>query len=165
MTLLLALIIPKRLLLLLLERNLSVLRQDWNLSDSFSFAAGQSGINCHCLLNLHQPCLLLNPNFKNFPFSLCTGVGKDLLLGGSAACEDLSLLLLCLSASQQPMSVFSLIFKTGNSEDLGNHHPISLTNTDYRIMAFVLSSRLQSVIGELVGNDQTAYIKQRYIWL
>jgi len=63
----------------------------------------------------------------------------------------------------QRTSVFSLIFKKGNIEDISNYRPISLTNVDYRIMAFVLASRLQNVIGEIVSYDQNAYIKQRYM--
>jgi len=63
----------------------------------------------------------------------------------------------------QRLSVFALIFKKGNTEDISNYRPISLTNVDYRIMAFVLSNRLQCVIGDIVSHDQNAYIKQRYM--
>ena len=38
-----------------------------------------------------------------------------------------------------------------------------LTNIDYRIIASVLSERLQNVIGDIVSPDQTAYIKGRFI--
>ena len=60
-------------------------------------------------------------------------------------------------------AVMSLIFKNGREGDIGNYRPISLTNTDYRILAFVLSDRLQSVISSVVNTDQTAYIKGRYM--
>ena len=60
-------------------------------------------------------------------------------------------------------AVMSLIFKTGRKDDIGNYRPISLTNTDYRILAFVLSNRLQSVVSSVVNTDQTAYMKGRYM--
>ena len=59
--------------------------------------------------------------------------------------------------------MISLIFKNGNNEDIANYRPISLTNVDYRILAFVLANRMQKVIGSIVNNDQTAYIKGRYM--
>ena len=34
---------------------------------------------------------------------------------------------------------------------------------DYRILAFILSARLQGVIESIVSPDQTAYIKNRYM--
>ena len=61
------------------------------------------------------------------------------------------------------VSVFTLIFKSGNECDLSNYRPISLTNVDYRIMAFVLVARLQLVIDSLISQDQTAYTKNRYM--
>ena len=41
------------------------------------------------------------------------------------------------------VQVLSLIFKNGDAEDITNYQPISLTNVDYRILAFVLAGRLQ----------------------
>ena len=46
-------------------------------------------------------------------------------------------------------------------DNLGNYRPISLTNTDYKIGAKALASRLQTVITSVVHPDQTAYIKGR----
>ena len=37
---------------------------------------------------------------------------------------------------------FLLFFKNGDAEDITNYRPISLTNVDYRILAFVLAARL-----------------------
>ena len=47
-------------------------------------------------------------------------------------------------------------------KDIAHYRPISLTNVDYRIMAFVLANRLQSVIDKIVNHDQTADIRNRY---
>ena len=40
---------------------------------------------------------------------------------------------------------------------------MSLTNTDYKIIAFTLAKRLQKVIDKLISYDQLAYIKGRFI--
>ena len=61
------------------------------------------------------------------------------------------------------LSVISLIFKKGKEDEIGNYRPISLTNVDYKILAFVLSNRMQRVISNIVNTDQTAYIKGRYM--
>ena len=46
---------------------------------------------------------------------------------------------------------------------LKNYRPISLTNTDYRLLTFCLSLRLQKVIGSIIGQEQTGYIRKRFI--
>ena len=63
----------------------------------------------------------------------------------------------------QRMAVMSLIFKKGDEENIKNYRPISLTNVDYRILAVTLAQRVQKVIGNIISNDQTAYIKGRYM--
>ena len=61
------------------------------------------------------------------------------------------------------MAVVQLIFKKDNPHLLKNYRPISLTNCDYTIIAFILSNRIQNIIHNLVSNDQTAYVKNRFI--
>ena len=63
----------------------------------------------------------------------------------------------------QRTSIMTLIFKKGDTCDIGNYRPISLTNVDYRIMAFILAERLQRVIDSVVSQDQTAYIRNRFM--
>ena len=63
--------------------------------------------------------------------------------------------------NSQRKSVMSLIFKRGDEDDISNYRPISITNTDYRILAFTLAERMQKVLGGIISNDQTAYIKGR----
>ena len=60
-------------------------------------------------------------------------------------------------------SVISLIFKKGDAMNITNYRPISLTNTDYRILAFILASRLQNVVDHIIDSNQVAYVKGRYI--
>ena len=63
----------------------------------------------------------------------------------------------------QRLSVISLIYKKGEKENLKNYRPISLTNTDYKIIAFVFARRLQNILSKLINGNQTAYIKGRHI--
>ena len=44
-----------------------------------------------------------------------------------------------------------------------NYRPISLTNYDYKIIAFTISNRLQKVLPSLIHQNQTAYIKKKFI--
>ena len=60
-------------------------------------------------------------------------------------------------------AVVTLIYKKGDLESLKNYRPISLSNYDYKILAFTLAIRMQKVIGNLISTNQTAYIKNRYI--
>ena len=46
---------------------------------------------------------------------------------------------------------------------LKNWRPISLLNTDYKILAKVLSTRLQKVLPSIIHGDQTGFLKDRYI--
>ena len=47
-------------------------------------------------------------------------------------------------------SVITLIFKSGDCALLKNYRPISLTNCDYKILAFTLANRMQKVISKVV---------------
>ena len=61
------------------------------------------------------------------------------------------------------IAVVSLSHKKNERYLLKNFRHISLTNYDYKIIAFALSYRLQKVITTLVSKNQSAYIKARYI--
>ena len=67
-----------------------------------------------------------------------------------------------LSYSQR-MSVITLLFKKGDKNLLGNYRPISLTNTDYKIVAFIFAKRLQKVLDSIISQNQSAYVKGRFI--
>ena len=55
-------------------------------------------------------------------------------------------------------SIITLIFKKGDKTLLKNNRPISLTNCDYKILAFALARCLQKVIPNLISDDQTGYV-------
>ena len=46
---------------------------------------------------------------------------------------------------------------------LKNWRPLSLLNTDYKILAKVLAKRLEVILPLIIDDDQTGYIKSRYI--
>ena len=43
-------------------------------------------------------------------------------------------------------------------DDLNNRHPISLTKTDYKIMAKCLSRRLSNLVGDTINEDQVRFV-------
>lgn len=61
------------------------------------------------------------------------------------------------------LAVLNLIFKKTDRTKLKNYRPLSVSTTDYKILAFILARRLQTVISRLISSDQTGYIKGRYI--
>ena len=46
----------------------------------------------------------------------------------------------------QRESVMSLIYKKGERENIANYRPISLINTDYKILAIIMAKRMQKVL-------------------
>ena len=67
-----------------------------------------------------------------------------------------------LSFSQN-QSVLSLIFKKGEKCDIANYRPISLTNVDYKLIAFCLANRMHKILPTIISSDQTGYMKKRFI--
>ena len=68
-------------------------------------------------------------------------------------------------SSSQRRAIITLIHKGKDlpCKVLGNWRPISLTNTDYKILAKTLALRLQKVIPDLVFEDQVGYIRGQNI--
>ena len=63
----------------------------------------------------------------------------------------------------QKRGILSLLYKKDDKTCLNNWRPISLLNTDYKIMAHVQAQRLKNVIHKLIHTDQSGYIKGRNI--
>lgn len=66
-------------------------------------------------------------------------------------------------AVSQRRGVISLLFKKGDRTQLKNWRPVTLLNTDYKILTKALANRLQQVLPLLIHTDQTASIKGRTI--
>ena len=63
----------------------------------------------------------------------------------------------------QRRGVLSLIPKKTNPMKLKNWRPISLLNQDYKILAKILADRIKKCLPYLIDEDQTGFIKGRYI--
>jgi hypothetical protein len=57
----------------------------------------------------------------------------------------------------------TLIPKVSSPQNLGDFRPISLIGCLYKLVANVLAARLAKVIGELIPNTQSAFIKGRQL--
>ena len=63
----------------------------------------------------------------------------------------------------QRRGIISLLFKKGDRTQLQNWRPITLLNTDYKILTKALANRLKHTLPLLVHTDQTACIPGRTI--
>ena len=69
-----------------------------------------------------------------------------------------------LLTQEQKLGIINLIPKKDKDlRYLKNWRPVSLLNTDYKILAKTLANRLHKVITKIVNPDQVGYIKKRYI--
>ena len=69
-----------------------------------------------------------------------------------------------LLSNEQRRAILRLIPKKDKDHtDLKNWRPISLLNTDYKILAQALSIRLQKVLPKIISQDQNGYLKNRFI--
>jgi endonuclease/exonuclease/phosphatase family metal-dependent hydrolase len=59
--------------------------------------------------------------------------------------------------------VITSLFKSGLKYMPVNYRPITLLNTDYRLLAKILASRLKAVQGQVIGVEQTAFLQGRHI--
>jgi hypothetical protein len=55
------------------------------------------------------------------------------------------------------------VHKANARDVLGNYRPITLLDTDYRLLAKILAFRLKLVQGAIVGPEQTAFLPGRHI--
>ena len=65
----------------------------------------------------------------------------------------------------QKLAVISLIHKGKQlpRDDFNNWRPVSLTNSDYKLLAKSLGIRLSSVISSIVNEDQVGFLKGKTI--
>ncbi len=63
----------------------------------------------------------------------------------------------------QKLAIITLIFKKGDTSLVMNYWPISLTNCDYKILAYILVSHLEGSLPLLIHPNQIAYMKEHFI--
>ena len=64
----------------------------------------------------------------------------------------------------QRQSVIRLIEKKGKDREMiKNWRPISLMKVDTKIIAKAIANRLKSTVQEIIGMEQTGFLKNRYI--
>ena len=67
-------------------------------------------------------------------------------------------------SQDQRTGILNLLPKDGKDlRYLANWRPISLLNTDYKILTKALATRIQKVLPDLIDADQVGYMKNRYI--
>ena len=60
-------------------------------------------------------------------------------------------------------AMISLLYKKGNREELSNWRPISLLNTDYKLVTKILAERLKTVLPNIIHPDQKGFVAGRNI--
>lgn len=66
--------------------------------------------------------------------------------------------------TSQKQGVITLLPKQGkDSRLLKNWRPISLLNTDYKILAACIANKIKPFLPKLINKDQTGFMKGRYI--
>jgi hypothetical protein len=63
----------------------------------------------------------------------------------------------------QYRGIISLLYKQGDRDDIANWRPITLLNTDYKIIAKLYAERLKKVLPEVIQEDQKAFLQGRQI--
>ena len=64
----------------------------------------------------------------------------------------------------QKQAIISLIPKSGKDlTNIKNWRPISLLNTDYKILTKILANRIKKYLPKLISTDQTGFVPGRYI--
>ena len=67
-------------------------------------------------------------------------------------------------SNTQKKAIITLIEKRGKDRcSIENWRPISLLNVDAKIMSKVIAARIKDVLPNIIHNNQTGYVKDRYI--
>ena len=56
-------------------------------------------------------------------------------------------------------SIVKLLFKKGDRREIGNYRPLSLSCTDYKILAKVTTERIKPMLSQTIGTEQQGFIK------
>ena len=56
-----------------------------------------------------------------------------------------------------------LLYKKKDPRDVRNYRPITLLNTDYKILTKILGARMKKVIDTVISDEQTGFVPGRVI--
>ena len=57
-----------------------------------------------------------------------------------------------------------LLYKKGDCDDINNYRHLTLMNTDYKILATIITNRMKDILEEIIEKEQTCAIKGRVMW-
>ena len=66
-------------------------------------------------------------------------------------------------STTQKRGIITLLHKGGNKNDLNNWRPISVLNSDYKILSKVIALRMQAVLPKIISQSQYGFLKGRNI--
>jgi hypothetical protein len=61
------------------------------------------------------------------------------------------------------VSLMTLLYKKNDPNDMGNYRPISLCNTDYKLMTRLLNHRIMTVAPQIINENQAGFVPGRFI--
>ena len=64
----------------------------------------------------------------------------------------------------QKEAVIVCLYKKVNKKDINNWRPISLLNTDYKILTKIIANRLKHILPQIIDECQTACIPKRTVY-
>jgi hypothetical protein len=56
------------------------------------------------------------------------------------------------------------VFKKKDPTEIGNYHPISILNTDYKLLTKVMALQLNDCTHDLIHNDKAGFVPRRSIF-
>ena len=69
----------------------------------------------------------------------------------------------CILCESQNKGVLTLLHKSGDRDNIRNWRPLTLLNTDYKIIAKILAESLKKVLPKIIHTDQKGFVKGRII--
>jgi hypothetical protein len=117
-------------------------------------AAGMDGISCELWKTL-QKQYELNENDAHNTANICkmlTAVYNDIEKHGVIPNTDFSLGWMCP------------IYKKGDKREIANYRPITVLNTDHKILTKALNNRISKLANKLIHPDQTGFVPGRSIF-
>ena len=61
-------------------------------------------------------------------------------------------------STSQTKGLIHLLYKSGEREDIANWRPITLLNSDYKIIAKTIAERLKPILKYIIHTDQKGFI-------